>query len=285
MQHHVFIMDMGFLDQFSQSDYLNWGVTIISIFLTVFFYFKSRRKRVPFYSCRSTRLIQRDVNQINCLEVFYDKRKLTALTITKLAFWNNGRDTISKTDIAEKDRVRVQIKEAYEILSCEVIAQTKEANNVVVSMADDRKSVSISFDYLDYKEGVVLKIRHTGSESEDLEIKGSIKAVKSIQRKGRMWPFASKSSRPLQWRKVRVLRIILGCISLFISLYGIYILFLSSEKVQLLLHSQIVNATIDKYILSVFYILFGAAYSYLSLEPFVRSVPKALHDVYMGDDF
>lgn len=78
----------------------------------------------------------------------------------------------------------MEVDNKYEILNCNILAQTKAANDFSVEIADNRKVIVVNFDYLDYNDGVVLRVRHTGENGQDLVMKGSVKAVKAIQRKG-----------------------------------------------------------------------------------------------------
>lgn len=57
------------------------------------------------------------------------------------------------------------------------------ANDFKTTISKDAQSVFITFDYFDYEEGIVLELTHTGNNSEDIELKGSIKTVKSIIKK------------------------------------------------------------------------------------------------------
>lgn len=78
-------------------------LSILGIFLTLFFYFKSKKQKVPLYGTRSINLIKGKANKIDDLEILFKGDKVQYLTITKLLFWNAGKETIHRSDVATKD--------------------------------------------------------------------------------------------------------------------------------------------------------------------------------------
>jgi len=61
-----------------------------------------------------------------------------------------------------------------------------ESNNLssefLIDLDDKSNQVKMDFDYLDQKQGVVIQVIHTGNSSNDLDLFGDIKGVKSIKR-------------------------------------------------------------------------------------------------------
>lgn len=247
-------------------------IGVLSLLLSFYFFFKSKKSKKPVYRCRTARVIQRNVvNQIDDLEVFYDNQKLPALTITKLAIWNEGRDTISDTDLSNSDKLRIEIDKQYDILSCEVLIQSKPANNFSLQISGDQKSVFLSFAYLDYNDGAVLKIRHTGAESADLEIMGSIKTVKEIQRK-----FGAGAG---------------GAIQKFGRLY-VYVMLGSTFALTVLVFWFSISHIIEYFStgsgniwLNLFLFAMGVIYSSLLVKLLRRPAPRPLMNVFISEDF
>lgn len=116
------------------------------------------------------------------LKVTYDGESIDMLTGTKLAFWNKGSETILRDHIAKKDQITIKAVEENRVLAARIIRQTTPANNVNVTIQDDRKTVSLDFDYLDKNQGAVVFLLHTGAASEDLVITGTIKGGKRLKR-------------------------------------------------------------------------------------------------------
>ena len=243
---------------------VGYGLAILGILFSFYFYFRSKRIKSPVFRTRTTRLIQREISQIDSLEVYYDGIKQPALTITKIAFWNKGRETISASDISTKDQLRIEINKKYDFLSCDILNQTKIANNFSTQISEDKKSILLQFDYIDYDEGVVLKIRHTGSSDNNLVICGSIKAVKEIVRINEDYEVLS---RPKDIRIMAFFYLILGMI-------GCLSLVLWNETLS-------VFFTIMCYMSIVICLL----YPIWSLRLNSRLIPKSLMEDYKSEDF
>lgn len=265
------------------TDFLSWGIGILGLFFSVFFYLRSKKNRDPIYRCKTTQLIQRNtVSQIGNLEVYFDSIKLDALSITKIVLWNAGKDIISSSDVSDKDKVRIEIDKEYDILSCGVVKQTKEANNFDVEIAGDKKSVVITFDYMDYEEGAVIKLRHTGSSSSNLIVKGSIKAVKSIKRQD-----SSFVPNPFIYKKLPFLRktrwVILLC--------GLFIMI--APTITVLNNHGIFEGdspvnSFWSFVLTLLFLLLTVYLGACLIREFAQSVdiiPMSLEEEYFNEDF
>lgn len=145
---------------------------IVGIFLAIFFYFKGKKNRIPIFSIRSYNLVNELSGKIQKLEVLYSGKKINNLTISKIAFWNDGHETIKTQDIAPADPIKILIDDKFEIFEAEIL-ETKEANNFELIDLDNKSKI-ISFDFLAHNEGAILKVIHSGKSSEDISIVGTI---------------------------------------------------------------------------------------------------------------
>ena len=262
------------------SEYIGWGIGALGVILTTYFYFKTKKRKDPVYICKTTRLIQSNINQIDLLEVFYNSQKLNALSITKVVFWNAGRETISKSDIATKDRLRITIDEQYEILSCDVLTQTMKANDFVAQIADDKKSILISFDYINYEDGAVFKIRHTGSSSSNLRVEGQIKSVKAIRRKRNPYFFRPRFMKifPVN-RKFRWLLLVLGILAIALPIIVVGALSMNSipfSKTSAFVGVEVLGTYIFACVGYILLRLYGE---------YANRIPDSLLKDYISDDF
>lgn len=263
--------------------FISLCLAVLGIAMSVYFYFKSRRRKIPVYRSRTTRIIRSSVNKIDSLEVLYNKKRLNALTITKVAFWNAGKETISSTDISLYDKLRLEIGEGFEFLSCDVVTQTKIANNFRCSIEEDKKTILIEFDYLDYDEGAVLKIRHTGSTNADIVINGSIKGVSAIQIKGGFNKHKNIHIIVSQ-RIMNLFRWFVGIISIFMVFWGCAMLF-ESNSTWIEIVESINGDRWIQYLAASSSIVVGVIYMLAVIISVRRKVPKSLEDVYNDGDF
>lgn len=155
--------------------------TIISFFLMIIFYFKSKREKIPYYDIISLNLVQELVSKVDSLEMSYSGELIETLTVTRVAFWNGGRETINNQDIVGSDPPRVRAKEGCRILSAQILYATP-ANQFGLEMAEDQSNVIFNFNYIDKDEGMIVQLFHTGKSSEDAEVCGRIKGAGTITR-------------------------------------------------------------------------------------------------------
>jgi hypothetical protein len=169
-------------------------LALLGIIATFYFYFKSIRKKDPTFSIRSINLIKDKINKIEGLEIKYQEDKIKNLSISKIAFYNNGKDTIKSSDVASKNRIRIEITKGNKILDSDIVFEKNKSNNFNVNLK--KNIVEIDFDYFDFGEGIVIQIVHTGKSSEDLTVNGSIHGVKNLKEKSLNKSFIKKILKP-----------------------------------------------------------------------------------------
>lgn len=152
-------------------------LAVLSILVSFYLYFKSKKRKIPIYLIKTFNLIRDRVNKIQEVKIIYSDKPIKNLSITKVAFWNKGNEVINNTDIAPKEPIRIVVTDDYEILNARIVFSKNEANNFSVKQTSDRKSVIIDFDYIFTSEGISLEIYHTGISGKDIKFKGSLKDV------------------------------------------------------------------------------------------------------------
>jgi hypothetical protein len=177
----------------SYSNYLNFAcqnpwlnvasiaLGLIGIILAIVFYFKSKKSKKPIYRIRNINLMKGNISKIKSVDILYQGNKIDNLSISKIVIWNVGKETINSTDIAKKDKFRIEIDREFKILEYELIFQKKTANDFKITKINDNV-LEIDFDYFDYEEGIIVEIYHTATIKEALYVKGSLKGAKKIIR-------------------------------------------------------------------------------------------------------
>lgn len=158
-------------------------LAILGIIFTTYFYYKSRKSKIPTYIVRTINLVREKIQKIETVEIIYSGEKVKNLSLTKIAIWNDGKETINYSDIASNNPIRIKIKESFEILDAEILFKKDEANDFNIQVSDDKNYINILFDYIDFEDGIVIQIFHTGNSSDDIFIDGKIKSVKNIHRR------------------------------------------------------------------------------------------------------
>jgi len=157
---------------------IGFTFAIFGPIIAIILFFKGRRIKIPCYSIRSINLIQDSISDFDALKITYNDESIPTLTATKILFWNKGRDTIRSEDIASLEPFRLKLKKSYKILDAKILYVKNEANKFSYRISTDKNSIIIDFEYIDYKEGMILQILHTGKSSKDVECLGQIKGCK-----------------------------------------------------------------------------------------------------------
>ena len=154
-------------------------ITIIGIIITV----RTIKKRKPVYAVETISIIHNNIQKDKDLKIFYGEDEVENVSISKIALWNEGKETIRSNDIASTQPLKIVLNNKYDILNAEILFQKNDGNNFEVSIAKDKKSVNITFEYFDKNDGVIIQIVHTGNSKENITIAGKIKSVKHIKEK------------------------------------------------------------------------------------------------------
>ena len=133
---------------------------------------KSRRIRKPRFAVSGQNLIRDFAARLEGLDIRYRGQPISTLTVTKVAIWNKGSETIKSEDIASSDPLRISIL-GGEILDIEVIQTTKPSNLFKVAMGSEDEAL-VRFEYLDKNDGGVVQLLHTGSSPAKVRVLGAI---------------------------------------------------------------------------------------------------------------
>ncbi|MDR1346945.1 MAG: hypothetical protein LBJ63_00725 [Prevotellaceae bacterium] len=158
-------------------------VAVIALCCSFYFYKRSQTIKKPTYIIKTINLIRNNIKKIKSVEILYDGKNIKNLSVSKIALWNAGKETIRTEDVAQKKPIKIMIDNKSLILDAAIVFQKNEANNFGLFISEDKKSINILFDYFDFKESIILQVFHTGHNSYNIYIDGSIKSVKKIYRK------------------------------------------------------------------------------------------------------
>lgn len=115
-------------------------IGILSLILGIIFFIKSKKTKNPKVQIRSINLLRDSVEKFNGLQILYNGNKIPNVTVTKIALWNDGKDTINNSDIASADPLLIKCKDDYLILEAKIIYTKKESNDVKLHQIEQGKS-------------------------------------------------------------------------------------------------------------------------------------------------
>ncbi len=163
-------------------------LAILSIFFAVVFYLKSKREKRPRYEIYTQTLIEGPDTEFSDLKILYKNEPQERITISKLAFWNAGRETINKTDMTETDALRIEVAPDARVLDVKLLSQSEPSNQFdlgSVTNSDKPKEktiIPLLFDYIDHRNAAVIQLIHTGDHSTKIRVYGKIKGAERIEK-------------------------------------------------------------------------------------------------------
>ncbi len=154
---------------------------LLGIVLTIIFGLKSLKRKYPRIEMKSSNLIDHFISKYKGLKIKLNDHDCENMTVTKIAFWNKGRDTINNSDITTIDKLIIKTNDGVKMFAAEIIKTVNKANNFKIYQINNFSEVSFDFEYLDKNEGAVIQIIHSGKDSGDLTINGTIKGFGKLK--------------------------------------------------------------------------------------------------------
>jgi len=166
--------------------------TISGIVLAVFFYKLSRPPRLLAYATRTFRVLPRARIKLQGLQITYYGFPVESLSVTRLAVWNAGSESIRRSDLPASDRPVIYGGGGMTIFETTVIETSAAANNVGLTLVDHPiVGSAIGFDFLDPGDGAVFSVVHDGNKLTDIRLNGEIIG-------GRIWRTVAHGERPTE---------------------------------------------------------------------------------------
>ena len=154
-------------------------VGLIGLSLTYVFYRKNLRIKIPLFTVENrgpTGVIPEDLSE---LSFNYKGEEVKFFTVSRIAIWNAGKDTIHSTDVVESDPIQIVAEVGYKFLDANIRQVINSSNNFKIKFCP--KEILIDFDYMGYKEGCCVEVYHNGKTSWALQVSGSIKGIGKIK--------------------------------------------------------------------------------------------------------
>jgi hypothetical protein len=214
---------------------------VIGIILAYYFYYKSKSTKELYYEITSFNLIGKNIkDKISDIQILYKDNRIKYLTISKIAIWNSGNQTVWENEIPENNKIQISICDSYDILECEILQNDDLDTNLTLTKIDNKK-LELNFKFLEPNKGFILKIIHTSITSNDLTVKGRVIGSSNIKR---INDFGRNNIKREHW-SAKYFAFIFGCFIIFVSTrkevsYNIFIflfgfMFVAVSFVQIIL--------------------------------------------------
>jgi hypothetical protein len=134
------------------------------------------------FSVYGTTVVEEYKSRLKGLSVVYKGKEAETLSVTRLAFWNSGNDTISHNDISKINPLCVGKDEGVEILDVFPVFSSSESCGINVIYKNPGDIFTIDFEYLDFGKGGVVQVIHTGNKPGKVWLQGEIKGIRKLRR-------------------------------------------------------------------------------------------------------
>lgn len=156
---------------------------VVGIVTGYVFYVRGRKAKEPYWTITTINLITGYSSIFKDLEIRYKGNEIPNFTVSKVVVWNNGRETIDRSDLTKVEPLCIRASSDAEILDAKILKVSNAASNFGIELLADRKNILLGFDYLDFHDGAVIQIVHTGIHGEAIFVEGKIKGVPKILRR------------------------------------------------------------------------------------------------------
>jgi hypothetical protein len=167
-------------------------LAVIGLLTGYIFYRKGIKTKELCYDEKAVNLINGYSTQFEDLKIKFKEKDIENLSVSKILFWNNGSETIDKTDTLEDFPITIcaNTEKGLEILDAKVLETNNIASNFSAVVLNGGRYVVLSFEYLDSQDGAIIQIIHTGAGAiSDLFLIGRIKGAKKVS-----WKTVEKSN-------------------------------------------------------------------------------------------
>ena len=151
--------------------------TLVGAFLGWIITIHTTKSKKPLWFCNINPLFQKGVAAIPDLSIKYKNNDVSNLSSVFFAFWNDGKEPITRDTVVEPLRLTV----SGSIYEAQVIQSTTASNDLAVTVTDDKTAAELDFKYLDHKQGVVIQIFSDCSNIADFQFVGAIMGCKKFK--------------------------------------------------------------------------------------------------------
>lgn len=182
-------------------------LAISSIILTALFYKLSKPRRLLAYATRTFRVVPVKRIKLKRLQTTYNGYPVESLSVTWVAVWNAGNESIRRGDVATKAPPIIYAGDGITLFETDIVETSTEANNVSLTpVYTPITGSAISFDFLDPGDGAVFSVVHDGSKVTDIRLNGEVIGGRlrrtvahgetPMERTGRRWDGSTSPQKP-----------------------------------------------------------------------------------------
>ena len=133
---------ISFWNSLSYSEFVSYFIGLLGIMTSVITYLRSKRIQEPKFKKISSVITEEMISRGSNVHIQNGNEKLEKLTITKVAFWNEGI-TLKKEEIPAKSPFRIELnREDSQIIEA-YVSHAEEENDVSCEISEDGKQLLV----------------------------------------------------------------------------------------------------------------------------------------------
>jgi hypothetical protein len=150
---------------------------VIGIIVSVIMTLKSRVRVELYLLYESIPEIRKLSDKNRKIKVTYNNTPVDQVTTTLIWLINKGKKPLKREDIPQNDPLTINFisaqnsEEEIEILDFKVVKVSKESSNFNLSV-QPKNTIILNFDYIDYMEGALFEVQHSGHKLTLLKLGG-----------------------------------------------------------------------------------------------------------------
>ena len=147
-------------------------VTVASLILALFTRYRPRKRQKLLYQTSGIQYFEEgDYALPSDVTMTFRGKKVMRLAKTTFILWNGGTDVLRGEDIIAHDAIRICLPSNGTILNHSIVAETNKANLVVTKpKLDASNELTITYEYLNPNDGVVIQVLHDTDQREPVLI-------------------------------------------------------------------------------------------------------------------
>lgn len=154
---------------------LGLAIGVLGIILAYVFYKNSKPVRLLAVGTRSFPVISKRAESIADLDVRLKGQPASTISLTYLAIWNAGTESLRRQDIPAGEPLMVRAQDGVKILSATLAEATRTTNQVAIGAVNENQaSVPVAFEFLNPGDGALIHVVHSGVGKSDLQVVGSL---------------------------------------------------------------------------------------------------------------
>ncbi|CAN5414198.1 hypothetical protein BH11PLA2_BH11PLA2_27230 [soil metagenome] len=162
---------------FLEANWLSLILGVMGLASTLIVYKWQKRESIPFYAYSNVVLVNNSESQYPSLQLHYKGRAedIQIFSSLKIVIWNAGRKTLSGDQIAPSQPITIKAINGTIILGASLLQANNDASQPRLKYIKADNKIDVDFDYLDYLNGFVIEILHTGNSATNIDLTGRFK--------------------------------------------------------------------------------------------------------------